>query len=145
MRHSTLKGVIHYLLLILFLSAGTAFCALAEDCPCDPCPGGAFGCKDGCVSICYLEQNRCAARCVGGKAAKALSTVKMNKDDLYRSVTINKVSGNHVKSELEQLFGVKLALKSKPQKDSFTVRSANVNLDGILQALAKEGLALRIQ
>jgi len=117
----------------------------AEDCPCDPCPGGVYGCSNGCISICYLETNKCHASCTKAKTLKSFPSIKLNKDDTFRRVYINNVPSESVKPILEQLFGIRLVMKSKAKTNLIKVRSDNVNFSGILQVLEKEGLVLQLK
>ena len=71
--------------------------------------------------------------------------MKLNKGDTFRRVYLNNVPSESVKPIFEQLFGVKLVVKSKAKTDFIKIKSDNVNLDGILQVLKKEGLVLQIK
>lgn len=108
------------------------------DCPCDPCSGGVYGCKDGCLSICYEETGRCVAKCTKSKAKE----IKLDKRVKFSSITMNMTSSD-VKFELEQLFGIELVMKGKAKKDFIFLRLKNVDLEGVLNALSKEGLVLQ--
>lgn len=136
-----LAGCILLIFLALVMFAGQVS---AEDCPCDPCPGG-VECDNGCISICYLETNRCSAHCVDGKILKPTASAKFSKKDKLQKVYINHVASINIKSMLEQLFEIKLVEKGKAKKDFITIKSNNVDLDGILKAIAKEGLILQIK
>jgi|GEM_PF-2382285 hypothetical protein len=142
-KHKITMAIFIFLVsLTLAVFAGGVY---AEDCPCDPCPGGAYGCENGCISICWPDTNKCTAKCTKAKTLEFLPDMKLNKGDTFRRVYLNNVPSESVKPIFEQLFGVKLVVKSKAKTDFIKIKSDNVNLDGILQALKKEGLVLQIK
>lgn len=117
----------------------------AEDCPCSPCPGGVYGCEDGCISICYLDTNQCQASCTKGESVATSPSIKFGKGITPGNVFINNVPSGSVKPILEKLFNVKLAGKPEAKTNLIKIRAENVDLSGILLALEKQGLVLRLQ
>ena len=139
--------IVYKCLSILSIAVLIAFVhhASAEDCPCSPCPGGVYGCEDGCISICYPDTNQCYASCTKGKSLEIMPSIKLDKGKTLRRIHINNVPSGNVKPLLEQLYKIELATESEAKTNRIKVKADNVDLIGILAALEEQGLVLKFK